>query len=74
MFYELGGKYQRRILQTLREAHGPLTTRQLRIRCGLYTNVHTNSMPMACTALERRGLLTRLRHGVYMLKKQETYR
>lgn len=63
----LGGKYQRRVLQTLHEANGPLTTRQLRIRCGLYTDVKASSMRMACMLLVRRQLITRLWPGVYIL-------
>lgn len=67
----LGGKYQRRILQTLYEAHGPLTTRQLRIRCGLYHGVNPGSMRMACMALVRRQVLIRLWPGVYILKRKK---
>ena len=65
----LGGRYQRRILHTLREAHGPLTTRQLRIRCGLYAGVNPSSMRTACMLLVRRQLLTRLWPGIYILRE-----
>ena len=64
-----GGKWQRRILATLRDAHGPLTTRQLRIRCGVLP--HTGSaMRNALKALTRDQYLQHLARGFFALTQE----
>ena len=70
----LGGKWQRRLLQTLHEAGGPLTYRQLRIRCGMpgpSSGKSSNRVRMACRLLVRRELITRVWPGVYAALKEE---
>ena len=67
-----GGKWQRRILATLRNAHGPLTTRQLRIRCGMLPSMDPTGSAMRnpLMALVRDQYLHRLARGLFALTKE----
>lgn len=67
MPHVFGGKWQRRILHTLAEARAPLTTRQLRIRCGM-TYEHDpcgSGMRNALMSCVRAGAITRVARGLF---------
>ena len=69
----LHGIWQRRILQTLEEATVPLTYRQLRIRCGMWTpstGRGAANVRMACGELVRRHLIVRVWPGLFILRKE----
>ena len=67
-----GGKWQRRILATLRDERRPLTTRQLRIRCGVLPQMDPTGSAMrnALMALTRTQYLQRLARGIFTLKQE----
>lgn len=65
-----GGKWQRRIIETLREAGRPLTTRQLRIRCGMMPSMDTTGSAMRnalCTIVDAR-YIARIRNGLFTIR------
>mgnify|MGYP001602604196 FL=1 len=69
------GRWQRRILQTLAEAQGVLTVRQLGIRCGVGVGfaptVNTlrqkDAFRQCLSYLAREGFCRRVAHGAYAL-------
>lgn len=62
------GKWQKRIIHTLLDAHQPLNTRQLRIRCGMVTeNAQGSLMRNTLMQMVNRGLLRRIARGLYDL-------
>lgn len=69
------GKWQRRILQTLAEAQTPVTSRQLRIRCGVgagttrivQARMQGDAFRQCLLYLAREGFCRRVAHGVYAL-------
>ena len=67
-----GGKWQRRIIESLRDAHGPLTTRQLRIRCGMLRHMDPTGSAMRNTlmTLAKGQYLQRLAPGCFALTQK----
>ena len=67
------GKWQIRILQTLAEAEVPVTSRQLRIRCGvgggngLAMLRQQGSFRQCLMYMTQLGLCRRIAHGIYVL-------
>jgi len=61
------GKWQRRALQVIQEANGALTTRQVRIRCGLTrTKDRTgSSMRNALRGMLKSGLISQPCSGLW---------
>ena len=64
-----GGKWQRRILRTLEEAHMPLTTRVLRIRCGMMQAMDPtgNHMRNALKTLGDQNIIQHVGRGLWTL-------
>ena len=62
-----GGKWQRRLYRTLAEAGMPLTLRQLHIRIGMPRDEdpHDTRLLQSLTSLTRRGLVQRVKPGLY---------
>lgn len=63
-----GGKWERRIVQTLQEAGTPLALKSLTIRAGkFYDSYASCSLRASVVSLTRRGILVRVRRGIYDL-------
>lgn len=67
--YIVRGRWQKRVLQTLLDAGGPLAFRQLRIRCGVVRpdSIQRVSFNLTCVRLVRLGYIRRVKRGVYTL-------
>ena len=66
-----GGKWQRRIIKTLQEAHSPLRIRQLRIRCGILQHMDPTGSGLrnALRTLVIGGFIRRIALGIFTLSK-----
>jgi hypothetical protein len=64
------GKWQQRIAITLLEAGGPLSIRQLRMRCGMLDDESGSKMRMALRTMVKRKLLRCLARGLYVLNEE----
>ncbi len=61
------GKWQMRIIILLREAHYPLTTRQLRIRCGMLHDKSGSLMRNTLRNMVQLGMLDSVKPGLFKL-------
>ena len=73
VFY-VSGKWQKRVIQTLHEAGGSCTLREIRIRCGMPPAPHDPSgskMRNVLALLVKRGICSRPSWGVYRLTERQ---
>lgn len=63
----ISGKWQRRIVQTLIDAGGACTTRQLRIRCGMLQDKYGTLMRSSLAGLLAKGVLISVGRGLWTI-------